>query len=209
MSLLNYFFPKSASLPDTQANKNISITFWGGEEPTLIANGLIQSGAIMRQIWDKGLHSLLPKEFIPRSVLLLGLGTGSNTRLIKDRFPQAQITAVEIDPDMVDIARKYCHIDKIKNLRVIVADAYDYVLGIKKGSFDLVLVDCYDGKNFPQQLEKRRFYSQLKKHARFILINRLWHAEQIALSQRFLNRLSTHFPYTITRTRTNLLVSLI
>jgi len=208
MSLLNFFFPRTIRLPDTQFNKNLYINLHGTGEPTLIGNGLIQSGTIMRSIWRQGMGGLLPYDFEPKKVLLLGLGTGSNARLISDLYPQSKITAVEIDPGMVKIAKKYCRLDKIKNLHLVIGDAYDYVKDLKE-DFDLTLVDCFDGKYIPTKLERLDFYQSLKDHSRYTLANRLWHAEHIAASQVFMNSLSTKFDFVKHHTRTNVIISLV
>ena len=208
MPFLNFFFPKSIHLPDTKHNRNLSLMYWGDNEPTLIGNGLIQSGAIMRSIWHQGMRSLLPNYFSPQKVLLLGLGTGSNPRLIRRLYPHALITAVEIDPGMVEIAKKYCGLNKIYNLEIIIADAYDFVKE-NKNDFDLTLVDCFDGKYIPTKLERLDFYQDLKSHSHFVLTNRLWHAEHIAASQAFMNSLATRFDFVKIHTRTNIIISLL
>lgn len=53
-------------------------------------------------------------------ILDVGCGTGNYTKLLKDKFPSAQIKAVDISANMVDMARK-----KLlqENIEFIVADA--------------------------------------------------------------------------------------
>jgi len=208
MSLLNFFFPRIVKLPDTKFNRNLYINFYGGQEPTLIGNGLIQSGHIMRSIWRQGMSGHLPYDFVPQKVLLLGLGTGSNARLISSLYPNALITAVEIDPGMEEIARKYCDLNKLNNLTVVIKDAFDFARDMKE-NYDLTLVDCFDGKYIPTKLERLDFYQLLKDHSRFILTNRLWHAEHITASQTFMNSLSTKFDFVKVHTRTNVIISLV
>jgi len=208
MSLIHFFFPKTIHLPDTDFNQNISVTLWSTEEPTLIANGLIQSGSIMKSIWSKGVRLLVPKKFKPKKILLLGLGTGSNARLVRKLYPDSRITAVEIDPGMVEIAKKYCGLNKITDLKVIDADAFDYVHSLHE-EFDLTLVDCFEGKYIPKKLEQLSFFTDLKSHSRYVLINRLYHAEHIADTLAFMSSLATKLPFIKIHTRTNLIISLV
>jgi ubiquinone/menaquinone biosynthesis C-methylase UbiE len=42
----------------------------------------------------------------PSSILELGCGVGFTTELIVRRYPNAQVTAIDIDPDQVKIARR-------------------------------------------------------------------------------------------------------
>lgn len=71
----------------------------------------------------------LPEE--PRSVLDLGTGTGSVAQVVAERFPDAQVTGVDVSPKMIDVARA-----KGTRVRFEVADAER--LPYDDGAFDLV-----------------------------------------------------------------------
>ncbi len=76
----------------------------------------------------------------PRSVLLLGLGGGTVARQLLAFSPDVQITGVEIDPGVVDIAQRHLHLDP--RVRVVVQDAYDY-LHASNERFDVVIDDLF------------------------------------------------------------------
>ena len=209
MNFFNLFFPQSIHLPDSRYNKNISVTRYF-QSNTLLVDGLIESGDIMTQIWRKGLNTFLPRNFHPRKVLLLGLAGGCNAKLINRCYPQAKITAVEIDPAMVDIGNRYFDLQKINNLHIVVADALDFINHLKSSdSFDLVLVDCFVGQSIPKKLENLAFIWKLKDHCRFVLINRLWWSKEKDITLDFFRSLSTRFFFIKTHTRTNVLISLV
>jgi spermidine synthase len=209
MNFLNLFFPRRVYLPDSRFNKNISLLCYPNST-TLYVDGLVESGDIMTKIWQKGIVSLLPKSFKPQKVLLLGLAGGCNARLINRFYPNAQITAVEIDQVMVDIGKKYFALDKIKNLHIVVADALNYVMDIQNNyDFDLVLVDCFVGQQIPTKLENIDFLKKLKKHSRYVLINRLWWAKEKDVTIHFFRSLTPHFFFIKTHTTTNVLISLV
>jgi SAM-dependent methyltransferase len=71
----------------------------------------------------------LPEE--PRSVLDLGTGTGSVAQVVAERFPEAQVTGVDVSPKMIDVARA-----KGRRVRFEVADAER--LPYDDDAFDLV-----------------------------------------------------------------------
>jgi SAM-dependent methyltransferase len=71
----------------------------------------------------------LPEE--PRSVLDLGTGTGSVAQVVAERFPEAQVTGVDVSPKMIDVARA-----KGTRVRFEVADAER--LPYDDDAFDLV-----------------------------------------------------------------------
>jgi spermidine synthase len=209
MTLLNFFIPETIKFPDSPYNKNIILTRYFNTS-LLLVDGLIESGDILTQIWTAGIKQLIPKSFRPQSVLLLGLAGGSNAKLVSRYYPRAKITAVEIDPFMVEIGEKYFGLGKIKNLEIVVADALDYVNEFKKDThFDLVLVDCFEGQYIPEKLEDLDFHQKLRDHSRFTLINRLWWFQYKDSTLRFLRSLSTRFFFVKTHTRSNLIISLV
>ena len=66
------------------------------------------------------------------NILELGCGTGNLTRLLRDKFKQARLKAIDISPEMVAVCRKKLPEDGIE---FIIADAEELEL---RESFDLV-----------------------------------------------------------------------
>lgn len=202
------FFPKTVNFQNNPYNKNI-VLYDHFPEPTVIVDGLVESGSLLRHIWCTGIKNLVPKHEEIKSVLALGLGGGSNVRLVKKLYPQAKITAVEIDPQMVEVASKYFGLSKIKNLKIVTDDAIKYVNQLKTDCFDLVLVDCFVGKNIPTNLQELGFLKKLAEHSRYLLINRIWYNEFHTETVFFLRKVSKIFTVIKTHTRTNIIVRLI
>jgi ubiquinone/menaquinone biosynthesis C-methylase UbiE len=67
----------------------------------------------------------------PRHALDLGTGTGSVAQVVADRFPEAEVTGVDVSPKMVEVARA-----KGTRVRFEVADAER--LPYADGAFELV-----------------------------------------------------------------------
>lgn len=70
-------------------------------------------------------------DIAPRSILDIGCGTGLLTELLRKRWPEAQITAVDAAPAMLDVARA-----KLLSVRFLQGDAARLPLAEK---FDLVI----------------------------------------------------------------------
>lgn len=209
MNLLNFFFPRKYKFPDSKYNKNISVLTYLNSS-TLIVDGLVESGDVMTHVWKKGIKSLLPQNFKPVKVLLLGLAGGSNARLINRYFPKANITAVDIDPVMIDLGKKFFRLEKIKNLKIIITDALEFVRDLDDNEmFGLILVDCFLGKEIPKTLESVSFIKILKKHGRFVLINRLWWMEDKNKTAKFFRSISPHFFFVKAHTVSNVVISLV
>ena len=203
MSFRHLFFPQTLKLPDSKFNHHISINLYF-LQPTLHVDGLIESGDILTHIWKTGIKKLIPKYFIPKTILILGLGGGSNTLLVRRLYPKAKIIAVEIDPFMVEISKKYFGIGKVKNLEIIVDDALHFAANLtSKDNYDLILVDCFEGKYIPHKLE------DLKDHSRYTLINRIHWYDHHLPTINFMRSLSTRFVFVTARTVSNLIISLV
>ncbi len=94
--------------------------------------------------WDAiAAGALLRPGAPPRSILMLGLGGGTAVRQLRRFLPLARITAVEIDPGMIDLARRYMHLDEL-DVDVVSGDAYAYVADAD-ALFDVVIDDVYLG----------------------------------------------------------------
>jgi len=209
MHILNFFFPEKYKFPDSKFNKNISILRYLNSA-TLSVDGLIESGDILIQIWKKALNAFLPKSFKPKQVLLLGLAGGCNAHLVNRYFPKCQITAVEIDPFMIELGKKFFYLKKNKNIKIIIDDAVHFVDSLKNEErFDLIMVDCFVGKNIPKKLEDLNFLKKLKKHGRYIFINRLWWREEKTKTINFFKSISSHLFFIKTHTRSNVIISLV
>ena len=94
------------------------------------------------QAWDAITAAALlhPMDF-PQNVLMLGLAGGTAVRQLRHLLPHAKITAIEIDSTIVQLARKYMHLDDW-DVEVIIADAYAYTAQTIH-SFDVVIDDIY------------------------------------------------------------------
>lgn len=209
MNILNYFLPKTYKFPDSKYNKNISVLNFINST-TLVVGGLVESGDVMTRVWKKALTKLLPKTFKPKKVLLLGLAGGCNAHLVNHYYPESKMTAVEIDPPMIDLGKKYFKLGKVKNLNIVIDDAIEYVKSLnEEDKFDLIMVDCFIGKEIPKKFEAINFLKDLKKHGRFVLINRLWWQEHKTQTSNFFNSLSSRFYYIKTHTISNVIISLV
>ena len=77
----------------------------------------------------------------PRSVLMLGLAGGTSFRILRHLLPDGLLVAVDIDEQMIALAREHMHLDDI-GVEVVIADAYTWVKNQKR-RFDVVIDDLY------------------------------------------------------------------
>ena len=82
----------------------------------------------------------------PRQIVQLGLGAASLTKYCWRQYPKAQITAVEINPQVISCARQFFKLPADDaRLTVVQADAAQWIAHPRrKGSIDVLQVDLYD-----------------------------------------------------------------
>lgn len=98
----------------------------------------------------------------PRRMLFIGLGGGSIPKHFHQFYPKAAIDVVEIDPEVVKVARDFFAFREDDRLQVVVEDGRNYLRKLAPGtSYDLVLVDAYYADSIPFHLTTREFLQLL------------------------------------------------
>lgn len=116
----------------------------------------------LQKILHRGLQELNFPSNIQR-VLVLGLGGGSIVETIRVHFKSdAFIELVEIDPAMVSLANDIFKINQYANLRIVCADATQYVKESHAG-FDLIVVDLFVNHTIPEYFTQSDFLLQVKQ----------------------------------------------
>lgn len=94
----------------------------------------------------------------PRHILLVGLGGGSLSKYCHRRFPQARITTLEIDPDVIALRDEFLIPPDDERFQIVQADARDW-LARADAQADVMLLDAYDAAGLPDDLCAEPFYS--------------------------------------------------
>lgn len=123
----------------------------------------------MAELWKRGLKPVKSYELRVKSCLLLGVGGGSVIPILRKYFPDALVTAVEIDPVIVEVGRKYFGLGNYRNLEVVTDDAFDFVHSTHydntyyRSGFDLALVDIYAGSEIPKKIKSTAFLKNISR----------------------------------------------
>lgn len=105
---------------------------------------------------------LRPAPDWPRRALLIGLGAASLTKFLYRHRPQAQLTVVEVAPEVVAVARQSFSLpEESARLRIQIADGADWVAKTR-ARYDLILVDGYDEDGSSGRLDSLPFYLDCK-----------------------------------------------
>ncbi len=98
----------------------------------------------------------------PRRILLLGLGGGSLAKFCYRRLPEAAITAVEVNPDVIALREAFAIPPDDRRFRVIRADSVDYVADTAPEK-DVILSDACDRRGVAPELEVIEFYQHARR----------------------------------------------
>ena len=97
----------------------------------------------------------------PRRILMLGTAAGSLLQFLRYHYPQSEITAVDIDVELIETLKSRDILPIADStLTYVYNDARHYVEHCRQ-SFDLVLVDVFDGSQSPAWLLEKRFNDKL------------------------------------------------
>lgn len=96
----------------------------------------------------------------PAHIVQLGLGTGALTKFSYQHFPEAKMTAVELNPDVISVCHSMFALPAPdKRLSVLEMDAMDFVLDkSNRGTADIIHVDLYDATEKGPVLDTPAFY---------------------------------------------------
>ena len=125
--------------------------------------------------WFKAVNAISQKLKDPKRALIVGVGGATIFHLLTERFPNLSITGIEIDPEVINVARRFFDLDKVPNLEVVIGDGQEYVVGYEGDPFDFTFIDAYLGGNFPLHFEEEDFLAKLKgitKEDGLIIVNR-------------------------------------
>lgn len=96
----------------------------------------------------------------PQHIAQLGLGTGALTKFSYRRFPEAQVTAIDLNPSVITICTTMFKLPQNdERLTVLEMDALEYVNDpANLGRIDALQVDVYDATASGPVLDTPEFY---------------------------------------------------
>jgi len=172
--IFSYLIPIKIFKKKSARSKMIEVT-WANGELVLDSENTNYSYGSLQRILRYGLRNIGYEKILKMDhILLLGVAGGSVIKTLVDEINyKGKITGVEIDPDMIQIANQYFNLDKIKQLEIIIDDAFEFVLKTKE-KYDLIIIDVFEDIKMPNFLFegffRDRVFSLLKEQG-FVLFN--------------------------------------
>lgn len=188
--ILSYFFSVPVNKYVSPINGTIEINMLDGKKTVDILNTNYSYG-VLQKILHKALkHINFDREI--KTVLALGMGAGSIVETIRQHFhSQAFIELVEIDAQIIAIAKEEFEIEKFDNISIVNADAYEYVQQTNK-KFDIIIIDVFVVDTIPEKFTGKTFIDAiclLVKPSGYIIYNTM----QSTMSRKVLEEMKLNF----------------
>jgi spermidine synthase len=122
----------------------------------------LQDPTALRLIYSR--YTSLGYTFRPdaKKMLVIGLGGGSIPKKAQKEFPNMEIDAVEIDPEVVKLAKDYFQVKEGKQMRLHAQDGRLF-LTRTPNQYDIILIDAYFTDAMPFHLTTKEFFELAQK----------------------------------------------
>nr|WP_002634751.1 fused MFS/spermidine synthase [Myxococcus hansupus] len=97
----------------------------------------------------------------PKRILIIGLGGGAMPMFLRKVVPRAHIDVVDIDPDVVKVAKAYFGFKEDARLKAHVGDGRAFVEA-KRPAYDLIFLDAYGPDSIPEHLATVEFLASVR-----------------------------------------------
>jgi spermidine synthase len=111
------------------------------------------------------LHYLRPITLMarlnPGATCILGLGGAGIPHLLQHTHPNTSLTAIELSPEIIQIANQFFMIQQLPYLKVLEHNAVDYIKACQE-TYDHLIIDIYGAYDFPSECCNSAFFMQCK-----------------------------------------------
>ncbi len=99
-----------------------------------------------------------------KDILVLGMGGGTSVLQSMHYFPDARVDAVELDPGVIEVGRKYFGLKEGSKLHIFEEDARPFLQNSLK-MYDVIQLDVYHGGVYaPFYIMTQEFFSSVYDH---------------------------------------------
>ncbi|MDQ7859119.1 MAG: fused MFS/spermidine synthase [Armatimonadota bacterium] len=131
-------------------------------------NRSFQGGMVLRDPFESPFlytsYAHLAHVFHPgiRRVLMIGLGSGTIPKRFTRDYPEVTVDSVELDPAVVEVAKRFFEVREDARHRVAVQDGRVFVRRAE-ARYDLVILDAYFAEGIPFHLATKEFLEQVRE----------------------------------------------
>jgi spermidine synthase len=108
-----------------------------------------------------GLAAIYPHDI--KRVLVLGLGGGAVPLYLARSLPDATVDSVEVDPGVIEAAKKYFGLRETDRFHLIEGDGRIYLTRHSE-KYDIIVLDAFSGSYIPFHMMTKEFYQLVREH---------------------------------------------
>lgn len=111
----------------------------------------------------------------PRRFLIIGLGGGTLPAFLRKHYPDADIDAVDINPDVAYAAKNYLGFREDEHMRIHIADGRKFVEAVRQ-PYDVIFLDAFGANAVPAHLTTKEFLTAVRSAVRTdgVVIGNIW-----------------------------------
>jgi spermidine synthase len=98
----------------------------------------------------------------PRRILVVGLGGGTLPTFLRLRYPEAEIDAVDVDPEVAFVAKEYLGFREDDRMRVHIADGRKFIESVDR-PYDVIFLDAFGADAVPTHLTTHEFLRAVRR----------------------------------------------
>ena len=111
----------------------------------------------------------------PQRVLIVGLGGGTIPSMFRKYLPDLQIDTVELDPEVVQVAKQYFGFREDSAMRAYVQDGREFIEQ-RENRYDVIILDAFSADSIPYALTTREFLVAVRRalKPRGLVVGNIW-----------------------------------
>ncbi len=98
----------------------------------------------------------------PHRMLVVGVGGGTLPMFLRRHYPDAAIDAVDIDPQVIEVARRFLDFREDATLRAYAADGRAFIEAVRE-PYDVIFLDAFSSSEVPAHLTTREFLQAVRR----------------------------------------------
>lgn len=98
----------------------------------------------------------------PKRVLIVGLGGGTIPSFLHQHYPEMEIDVVDIDPDVIAVARRFFGFREDRTMRAHLADGRRFIEECQR-PYDMIFLDAFGSDNVPYHLATQEFLLAVRR----------------------------------------------
>jgi spermidine synthase len=112
----------------------------------------------------------------PRRFLIIGLGGGTLPAFLHKHYPDAEIDAVDINPEVAFAAKNYLGFREDKRMRIHIADGRKFIEAVQQ-PYDVIFLDAFGADAVPAHLTTKEFLTAVRRAVRSdgVVISNIWY----------------------------------